>query len=92
MQCRSLHTTRLPFLIYIFCISLDKNPATAQKVRLLKETNKPVDLNEFLQHLMSSPVLSENPVDNWLSFRMTIERHHGRNKSRFYTKKKIYIK
>lgn len=92
MQCRSLHTTRLPFKYLSFVFFLDKKPATAEKVRLLKETNKPVDLNEFLQHLMSSPVLSENPVDNWLSFRMTIERHHGRNKGRFYTKKKIYIK
>lgn len=86
-QCRSLHTTRLPFKIYIFCISLDKNPATAEKVRLLKETNKPADLNKVLQHFMLSPVLSENQVENWLSFKMTMEHHHGRNKGRFYKKK-----
>lgn len=71
---------------------LDKNPATAEKLRLLKETNKPVDLNEFLQHLMSSPVLSENQVENWLSLRMTMERHHGRNKGRLYKKKIILSK
>lgn len=74
MQCRSLHTTRLPFKYLSFVFILDKKPATAEKVRLLKETNKPVDLNEFLQHF----------------FRMTMERHHGRNKGRFYTKKNLY--
>lgn len=61
-------------------------------MRILKETNKPVDLNEFLQCLMSFPVLSENPVENWLSFRMTMKRHYGRNKGRFCKKKIILSK
>lgn len=87
-QCRSLHTTRLPFK-YISFYFLDKNPATAEKVRLFNETNKSLDLNEFLQHLMSSPVLSKNPVGNWLYVRMKMERHHGKNKGRFYKKNNL---
>lgn len=90
-QCRSLHTTRLPFKFIFFVFFLDQNPATAEKVRLLKETNKRVDLNKFLQHLMSSPVLSENPVENRLSLKMTMEHHHGRNTGRFYKKNNLIL-
>lgn len=89
MQCRSLHTTRFPFKYFFLYCFLDKNPATVEKVRLLKETYKPLDLNEFLLYLMLSPVLSTNPIENWLSFRLTMERHHGRNKGRFYKKKNL---
>lgn len=64
---------------------LDKNPATAEKVRLLNETNKSMEVNEFLQHVMSYPVLSKNPEANWIHVHMKIEcRPERRNKGWFY--------
>lgn len=54
-------------------------------MRLLNETNKSMEVNEFLQHIMSYPVLSKNPEANWFHVHMKIEcRPERRNKGWFY--------
>lgn len=91
---RKFETQELPqlgniwaFLSNIYLLFfLDKKPVTAEKLRVLNEINKSLDLNEFLQYLLSSPVVSKNPAENCLFFRKTLERHHGRNIGRFYFK------
>lgn len=72
----------------MYCF-LDKNLVIVEKVWLLNEIYKLLDLNEFLLYLMLFLVFFINLIENWFFFRLIMECYYGRNKGWFYKKKNL---